>query len=376
MESTEQQLADVLAALNDAPCALMQTKDDGAFTRVNGTFCKWIGYSSEQLVGRRRLQDLLTMGGRMFHQTHWLPLLQIQGSVAEVKLEFVKADGSKFPMMLNAIRRERNGALVHELAGSMALDRDKYERELVLSRRKLEAAVADAQLAQAQARDRAVVAEQLMGIVSHDLRNPLSTIQMGALLLDRTGATPDQRIVLARITRATDRAHRLITDLLDFTQARLGSGLNVERKPIDLHAMANDVLDELAQAFPGRALLHEKQGEGSCNADPHRLAQLISNLVGNAMAYGDKNKAVTVRSHFGDGALELSVHNWGEPIAEHMLGSIFEPLARGTHANNESGSVGLGLYIVEQIAKAHGGKLCVVSTAETGTTFTAHLPCN
>ena len=113
-----------LALLDQAACGLMQTGADGTFVRANRTFCSWIGQPPEALVGRRRFQDLLTMGGRIFHQTHWAPLLQMQGSISEIKLEIVHADGSAIPMVLNAIRRHDNGVLVHELAAFIARDRD------------------------------------------------------------------------------------------------------------------------------------------------------------------------------------------------------------------------------------------------------------
>jgi sigma-B regulation protein RsbU (phosphoserine phosphatase) len=373
--SRDEHPPDLLDAIEDAPCGLMRTDEHGLFLWANRTFCAWLGWQPQELVGRERLQDLFTMGGRIFHQTHWQPLLQMQGSVCEVKLEFQHRDGRTLPMVLNAIRRERNGQVVHDLAAYVARDRDKYERELVLSRRKLEAAVADATGAHAEAKDRALLAEQMVGIVSHDLRNPLSTILMGATLLDRQGATPQQAAVLGRITRAADRAHRLIAQLLDFTQARLGAGLTVALRSTDVHAMAREAVDELSLAFSARTLRHEAIGEStSCIADPDRLSQLIGNLVANAMAYGDTSREVTVTSAVDGAEFSIAVHNWGPPIPHDAMPTLFEPLARG-HKRGAAGSVGLGLYIVEQIVRAHGGRMEVRSSAESGTAFQAWFPC-
>src|SRR3954467_3941104 len=141
----------------------MQTSDDGLFHRANRTFCQWSGFSSEELVGRRRFQDLLTMGGRIFHQTHWAPLLRMQGSISEVKLELNQRDGTPIPIVVNAIRREQGGQMVHDIAAFVARDRDAYERELVASRRRLEELVAEANRLHAEARDRALFAEQMVG---------------------------------------------------------------------------------------------------------------------------------------------------------------------------------------------------------------------
>lgn len=119
-----------------APCGLLVTDDDGLVLRANRTFCGWLGLEPSALVGVRRFQDMLTMGGRIFHQTQWAPLLRIQGSVAEVKLDLAREAGAPLPMVMNAIRRVRAGITVHELALFMAKDRHAYEWEL-LSARKL-----------------------------------------------------------------------------------------------------------------------------------------------------------------------------------------------------------------------------------------------
>jgi len=244
----------------------------------------------------------------------------------------------------------------------------------VESRKRLEALVAEATRLQAEAKDRAVFAEQMVGIVSHDLRNPLSTIQMSTAVLSRGDATPNQQRVLGRIARATERAGRLIGDLLDFTQARLGKGIAVSPKPIDLQAVIADAVDELAQAFSGRRLKHVREGEGSCNADADRLVQLVGNLVANAMTYGTPDAPVTVLSTVGESTFTIAVHNEGTPIAQDVLPDLFTPMTRGADEANAGRSVGLGLFIVGEIAKAHGGRVSVVSTAEAGTVFSAIFP--
>lgn len=357
-----------------AACGLMQTADDGTFLRVNRTFCGWVGHDAASLIGRRRLQDLLTVGGRIFHQTHWAPLLRMQGSVSEVKLELVHLDGTRIPMVLNAVRRDHAGVAVHEVAAFVARDRDRFEKELVSARRRLEEAVEVTRQAQASALDRALLAEQLIGIVSHDLRNPLSTITMATALLGRGELSPAQRATIDRVKRATDRALHLIADLLDFTRARLGSTLPVDVHDLDLHAVVADALDDLRLAHPGRALVHVRRGEGRCDADANRVTQLLGNLVTNAAVYGDRAEAITVTSTIEAATVTLAVHNAGDPIPPDVLAVVFEPMTRGTEAHHQTGSVGLGLFIVREIAKAHGGRVGVRSLAGEGTTFEAIFP--
>jgi sigma-B regulation protein RsbU (phosphoserine phosphatase) len=365
---------DARAVVEDAPCGLLQADGEGVILWANRTFCCWIGYAADELAGRR-FQDLLTMGGRIFHQTHWSPLLLMQGSVSEVKVELVHRDGQPLPVMVNAFMRERDGRRLQELALYVARDRDKYERELVLSRRRLEELLAETRQLQGQAKDRAHLAEQMVGIVSHDLRNPLSVIHMSALLLQKMGATPEQQAVLARVTRATDHAQRLISELLDFSQARLGSGITVHPRPLALHAFVHGVVDDLRHAFPQRQLRHEAAGdEAECAADRDRLSQVIGNLVSNAMAYGSPGEPVTVTSRTGENACEIAVHNFGPPIPPAHLATIFLPLERGERAGKGGRSIGLGLYIVSEIARAHGGGVAVRSGEAAGTEFTVTLP--
>jgi phosphoserine phosphatase RsbU/P len=359
------------ALLDAAPCGLMQTTPDGTFVRANRMFCSWVGVSCEQLVGKRKFQDLLSVGGRIFHQTHWAPLLAMQGSISEVKLELLQADGSSLPIVINAIAQQHDGVKVHDLAAYVARDRDKYERELILSRKRLEELVAETSRLHENAKDRALFAEQMIGIVSHDLRNPVSTIQTGAALLSRGPAVPGHDRLVSRIVRASQRADRLISDLLDFTQARLGSGLRVAREAVDVHELVAEALEELALAYPGRALHHVRQGKGACQADPARLEQLLGNLVSNAMSYGQADAAVTVSSWIEDETCGISVHNFGPPIPAEALPTLFQPMTRGPKSLGSKRSVGLGLFIVAEIARAHGGVTHVDSSAEAGTTFRA-----
>lgn len=363
-----------MEVLDAAACGLLQTTADGTFLRVNRLFCQWLGYSADQLVGKRRFQDLLTIGGRLFHQTHWVPLLQMQGSISEVKLEAVDHLGAAIPIVVNALRRTDGGIIVHEIAAFIARDRDKYERELVQSRKRLETLVADATRLQAEAKARATFAEQMMGIVSHDLRNPLSTIQMGTVLLARGELSPSQQRALARISSATEKATRLIADLLDFTQAQLGKGLAVSLESIDLHQSVAETIDDLTVAYPARRLVHRQVGAGACLADAGRLAQLVGNLVSNAMAYGVPDAPVTVVSTVEVSSFSISVHNQGAPIPTEALPGLFQPMSRGSAVGRGSRSVGLGLYIVNEIARAHGGRTGATSLPDEGTTFTTVIP--
>lgn len=375
------------ALYDNAACGLLVTAANGDILRANHTFCRWVGREPAELVGRSKLQELLTMGGRIFLQTHWVPLLDLQGSVSEVKLEVLRRDGRTLPMVFNAVRRSNPDRTWHELAAFVAEDRHRYEKELLLARKRAEELLVTQQEAQralisAQeerdrqkvvAEDRALFAEQMMAIVSHDLRNPLSVIRMSAHLIGMGDLSSNQLRALERLSTSTSRATRLIADLLDFSQARLGDGLNIHLKTIDLHALVAETLEDLRLSSEGRSILHEQLGQGRCVGSSDRLVQLIGNLVSNAVAYGAPGKPVVVRSRIGDSVFSIRVTNEGPVIPEHRLPHLFDPMTRGDDAQDGTHSIGLGLFIVREIARAHSGTVTVESK-DGATSFCVELP--
>lgn len=216
--------------------------------------------------------------------------------------------------------------------------------------------------------------QQLIGIVSHDLRNPISAMTMAATLLSQKLA-PDSPLQAAvgRIVRSGKRATRLIHDLLDFTQARLGGGLRIVRRETDIHVVCRQTVEEIALNHPDRPIVHTPAGEGKGSWDPDRIAQVIGNLTRNAVAYSPAGSPVTVRSEDRGGRIRLEVHNEGRPIAPEVVPTLFRPFTRGEQKHSER-SIGLGLFIVREIVASHGGTVDVRSTAVEGTTFSVDLP--
>ncbi|WP_040268632.1 PAS domain-containing sensor histidine kinase [Pseudomonas rhodesiae] len=368
---------------DSAACALAVTGEDGTILKANARFGDWLGFSIAELC-TRRFQDLLTMGGRIFHQTHLAPMLRMHGSVTEVKLDILHRDGHKVTVLLNGNKRQQADEVVYDLALFGTTDRDKYERELLNARNLAEALLqektstelalqnAQAELKQAYAisQRRAVFAEQMMAIVSHDLKNPLTAIRMASDFLSRNERTAKERQLLGHIGQSSERAQRMIADLLDFTQARVGQGIVIKAAPLDLHNVIHRAVDELRVAFPKATLVHCAEGAGETCLDADRVQQIIGNLVANSVAYGDLQQPITITSRLDNGAGAVSVHNHGAPIPQVLLAGLFEPMTRGTDQGSDVRSVGLGLYIVRELAKVHGGDVTVNSCATAGTTFT------
>ena len=228
----------------------------------------------------------------------------------------------------------------------------------------------------AREKDRADFERQLIGIVSHDLRNPLSTLRFGVtLLLYDPGLAPSSLKSVLRIQRPVEQMVRMVNDLLDFTQARLGGGLPMVLAPMSLHALARQVVDEVQMSFPDRELQLEAEGNGDGVWDSDRLGQAALNLVSNALKYSPADATVRVSTRGEGDRVELQVWNAGKPIAPDVLPHLFQPMQRGSAAVDPSGrSVGLGLFIVRHIVNALGGTIAVTSSAEAGTTFTLSLP--
>ena len=490
------------ATYDHVPCAILVTNAAGMILRVNKMFCEWTGYDAAQLIGQRKLQELLSVGGRMFHQTHWLPLLEMQRSVSELKIEFKRPEGGTVAMVLNAVRHRHEGVDFDVVSAFVLAERNRFEQELLIAKRqaeqtlqehlavqhelsvtdtRLRVALESAQLyvwdldpqtmtprydngvalllgmdaplpisgalyanfiepadrdleaeafslalngkgaeyrciyrlngadgtqrtvvstgrsvfkpdgqllrfvgvlhdisevgrQKALAEDRALFAEQMMGIVSHDLRNPLQVISMASERLGSSEMQTKQSALVGHVRDAGLRAQRLVEDLLDFAQARVGKGIAVTPAYIDLHKTLESAVEALRIVYPKRSIVFEMRGERDGYVDADRLTQLVGNLVSNAMAYGAQSSHVTVSASRGNAGFTVAVHNCGVPIPSELIETVFAPMTRGTDAGQSARSVGLGLFIVSEITKAHRGQIKVSSSSEAGTTFTASFP--
>ncbi|WP_257449184.1 PAS domain S-box protein [Archangium lipolyticum] len=225
-----------------------------------------------------------------------------------------------------------------------------------------------------EAQEAARVREDVVAIVSHDLRNPLNAITLSATtLLKREDVDERTAKAIRRIYAAADRASGMIRDLLDFTQARVG-GIPIHRRPLDFHAHVHHVVDEVQGAHPERHIDFHARGDGQGEWDEGRLAQVVTNLVGNALQHSPASTPVRVSTWSEGPGVCLEVHNEGAPIPAELIPTLFEPYRQGPEAGAGRGSLGLGLFITRQIVLGHGGTLEVRSSENDGTTFTVRLP--
>lgn len=220
-------------------------------------------------------------------------------------------------------------------------------------------------------RETAELREQFIAVLGHDLRTPLGSIALGADLLALKVADPALLPVVERIRRSARRMASLVDDVMDFTRGRMGSGIRLKlRRHDSVHLTLEQVIDEMRGLHPERVIAASIPDLLCLDCDPERLAQLLSNLLANALVHGNAGTPVHIDARHEDGKFVLSVSNEGQELPPEVIAQLFKPYWRATSRPGSEG-LGLGLYIVDQIARAHGGKIDVTSSAgRTAFTFT------
>jgi signal transduction histidine kinase len=212
----------------------------------------------------------------------------------------------------------------------------------------------------------------LLGMLSHDMRSPLQTIQMTARYLGKLNAGDAVATASRRLMDSGTRMQGLLDDLVDFNRANLGLGIGIEPADVDLRPLLSAELEQIRAARPGRQINATFSGDCRGRWDGRRIQQVLCNLVVNAITHGAPDTPVAVEVSGDDAELRLRVRNSGAAIPEAKIEELFQPLKRGTVAPDEPG-MGLGLYIVSEIAKAHGGSAGARSDS-AATVFEVRLP--
>jgi PAS domain S-box-containing protein len=225
-----------------------------------------------------------------------------------------------------------------------------------------------------RAEEAAELRERLVAIVGHDLRNPLSSIRMGAEILCRSGLASPEEGLASRIVSSAKRMTRMIDQILDFARIRAGQRFELQLASVDLHQICNAVIDELRLSRPDQEIKLNVEGDGQAMCDPDRIAQVLSNLIGNAIQHGSRAPVSVTVCEAPPSAVGIEIHNSGPPIPKPAQARIFDAFRREKTAGGGSTSIGLGLFIANQIVRAHGGSIAVRSPDRDGTTFAVVLP--
>jgi signal transduction histidine kinase len=213
----------------------------------------------------------------------------------------------------------------------------------------------------------------LLGMLGHDMRSPLQAIQMTASHLAALNAGETVSVAATRLIRSGARMQALLDDLTDFNRSKLGLGINVTPDTVNLGTCFAEELDLLRAAHPDCGVEFEVIGNTTGIWDGRRMQQVLGNLVLNAFRYGAPGEPVRVAVIGEEANVRLEVRNSGSPVLKATLDRIFQPLERGSHGPDADGHLGLGLYIAQQIAKAHGGSIAARSD-QAETSFEVRLP--
>ena len=370
----------------DAPCGLLIAAANGTLLRANATASRWLGYEVAELIGHKRLPELMPMGARVFLQTHWTPLLQMQGSVSQVQLDLLHKDGRRIPMMLSAIRRERNGVLQDEVALLMAADRKLYERELLAARAKAEAATNELELAQARLRQAndAMAAEdrrkdEFLATLAHELRNPLAPMANVIATMELRGAgAPQSGRELAVLARQVAQMTRLVDDLMNVSRISQGK-IDLRLEPADLAQTLTFAAEEAMSAIhaAGQSLRIDLPARPMWgNVDPARVTQIVANLLNNASKYSHRGADIELVAKVSDGTAVIQVTDDGMGIPADQLDNIFDMFSQLTPAlDRAQGGLGIGLSLVKGLVALHGGAVSAHSAGVgQGSCFTVRLP--
>ena len=342
-----------------APCGYVSISPDARIVKANRTLTDWLGWDAEELVGKP-LHQILGFGGRIAFETHLAPLLRMQGHVHEIALDLVRSDGEKIPTIANAAeKRAADGRhLFTRLTLFKAVDRRTYERTLLEARVKAEAE------SQAQ-REAALLRDQFIAVLGHDLRNPLAAIAAGMRLLERREQIGERgRALLSEMGKSVERASSLIDDVLDLARGSLGGGFVANRNAdAPLTPVLEHVVTEIRAIAPDRTINVRIEIDEPVYCDRGRVGQLASNLLSNAVTHGARDQPMRFEALTRGDRFMLSVANAGEPIPEDVRSRLFQPFFRGDARPSRQG-LGLGLFIASEIAKAHDGRIEVESTPE------------
>jgi signal transduction histidine kinase len=251
---------------------------------------------------------------------------------------------------------------------ALLADRERLERE------RAEASEAARRVEEEADRRRHAV-DTILGIVGHDLRNPLGAVHMSAaLLMKRGGLEGWQARTVERVRSSAGRMGRIIADLLSYTRTRLGNGIPIQPREADLAEVARRVVDELRAANPDREILVSADGDLTGSWDPDRLEQVASNLVSNAVDHGDPGTPVHVHLSGEGDEVSLTVRNTGPGMPPEVLAHLFEPFSKPPDERSRKASgLGLGLYIAREIVRGHGGDI-TAAAADSETAVTVRLP--
>jgi PAS domain S-box-containing protein len=351
-----------------APCGLLSAASNGTVLAVNDTFLTWTGYDRDALIGSRHFDELLTLPSRMYFETHYWPLLHIQGFVHEVALDLRRSNGSVLPALVSACgKRQQDGSIGGlRYVVLAAEDRRAYERELLLERRNSEQAV------KAKA--------DFLAMFAHEIRNPLCAVVLEAELLEREADARGDPSV-GQLRESLDRVLRLLNNMLDISKLDAGK-VSLQKTEFEIGDVVRAVVHSLHPLAQARQLPLTMRVDSKLHrrvlGDPFKLDQALTNLVGNAIKFTEAGSvtvgADTIALRDDCVHVRFGVADTGIGIAPARQTKIFEEYEQADATiGHRFGGTGLGLAIARKLVELQGGHLNLVSEPGRGSTFSFDL---
>ena len=336
----------------------------GGELKVETTICNEIRQHGQTIV----INDVETDGAFCNH-----PAPAMYGFRSYISAPIIQSDGTIWGTLC-AIGSEPRDLKRPEILGSFQLLSELIAAQLELNHR-LEQSQSDLRISQADLLDErrtAELREQFIGVLGHDLRNPLASIDAGMRVLLRNSDRLKTPEIILGIQKSVLRMAGIVDNIMDFARGRLGGGLSIKRDANQpLTPVLEQVIAELRSVWPDVAIEVEIDIKEPVDCDRGKMGQLFSNVLSNAITYGDQGRPVRVTARTIGSTFELAVTNYGEPISKKAMQNLFKPYTRGDRPSQQG--LGLGLYIASQIAKAHGGTLHASSTPDE-TIFVFEMP--
>jgi len=365
---------------DEAQCAYLTVRLDGAILSVNQTFLDWTGYEPASLLAGMTFQQLLTVPGRIYYETHVAPLIQMQGFVRGVAFDLVRPRSEALSVLLNCVRKEHvNGidTLIRIIIFD-ATDRRIYERELLRAKRHADEAT-QIQIIQREEAERANRAkDEFLAMVSHELRTPLGVILgWSQVLRKKSLGNTDVEHAVSVIERNVQAQVRLVDDLLDM--GRIVSGkLRLDVQRVGLAGVIEAASETTEPAAIAREIRLQKLLDPGVvvAGDPGRLQQVFWNLLSNAIKFTPKGGLVRILTERVNSHIEVSVIDNGQGMSQDFIAHAFERFRQSdSTSTRETGGLGLGLSLVKYIVEMHGGTIEARSDGEgCGSTFVVRLP--
>ena len=332
--------------------------DAGGELRVETTICNEIRQHGETVV----INDVATDGAFCHH-----PTPAMYGFRSYISAPITLANGEIWGTLC-AIDPQPRDLNRPEVRGTFQLLCELIAVQLELDRRFVQS-----QADLLDERKTAELREQFIGVLGHDLRNPLASVDAGMRILQRNLDSDKAPEIISMVQKSVARMAGLVDNIMDFARGRLGGGLTIRRDAkAPLTPILEQVIGELKLAWPAIVIEADIDIKEPVNCDRTKIGQLFSNLLGNAITHGDPDKPIRVNARTqGDGTFELVVTNFGAPISGKAMQNLFKPFSRGDRPSQQG--LGLGLFIASEIARAHGATLTADSTAKQ-TTFVFEMP--